>query len=932
MQKPADTAEGRRLADNDQRRKAHWNRWGPFLSARAWGTVREDYSPDGTAWDYFPHDHARSRAYRWSEDGLAGHQRSPSARLLRPGALERERPDPEGAALRPDQLRGQPRRGRQGVLVLSRLDAHALLPEVPLQVPAGGVPLRAPARGEPAPARSRSRNSSCSTPASSTAAGISTFSSSTPRRAPRTSWSRSRSRTGDRRRRRWTCSRPSGSATPGAGTGARPPALWRLSRETTAVRSSSSRSRISESGISTAAPGAELLFTENDTNTERVFGAPNPTPVRQGRVSRARRPRQRDAVNPDRRGTKAAAWLPPHDRPPGRSASVRLRLTDDPGRAGDPLGADFDRILGERKARSGRVLRGRHPGPSFGRREERHAAGLRRACSGPSSSTSYDVRRWLKGDPAQPPPPAERLEGATATGSTSTTPTSSRCRTRGSSRGSPPGIWRFTAWSWLCRRPIRQGPARADAARVVHAPERPDPGVRVGLRRREPSRARLGGHPGLPDREGEDGRWATGCSWSACSTSCCSTSTGGSTARTSSATTSSRAASWGSTTSASSTATRSCRTGWILGQADGTSWMAMYCLNLLGMALELAAEDPVYEDVASKFWEHFVYIAHAVQRPDEPEGAGCGTSRTDSSTTTLRHPDGRQFPIRTRSLVGLLPLTAVVTGDSALIDRFPSFKRRMEWFLAYRPDLTDSCASMTQHGEHERILLSVVKPEQLTRVLRYVLDESEFLSPHGIRSVSQFHRDHPYTLRTRAMDYRLDYEPGESRTHLFGGNSNWRGPIWFPINYLILESLKRYHMYFGDSFRIECPVGSGNDDEPPRGLPGARAPALADLPARCRRPTPRLPAAYEVFQSDPHWKGPDPLPRVLPRGHRRRPRRLAPDRLDGPGREAPGREGRAALSVHGQRALRGGPARTREPGEVPQHPGERDEPGGQRDP
>jgi hypothetical protein len=279
----------------------------------------------------------------------------------------------------------------------------------------------------------------------------------------------------------------------------------------------------------------------------------------------------------------------------------------------------------------------------------------------------------------------------------------------------------------------------------------------------------------------------------------------------------------------------------------------MYCLNLLGMALELATEDPVYEDVASKFWEHFIYIAHAVQRPDEA-GVGLWDEQDGFFYDDIRHPDGRQVPIRTRSLVGLLPLTAVVTGDSALINRFPSFKRRMEWFFAYRQDLTDACASMTKQGEEQRILLSVVKPAQLTRVLRYMLDESEFLSPYGIRSVSQFHRDHPYAIQARGMDYGLDYEPGESRTRLFGGNSNWRGPIWFPINYLILESLKRYHMYFGDTFQIERPVGSGtmmNLQEVSQEL--ARRLSRIFLPdAAGRRP---VFGGYEAFQSDPHWKG-----------------------------------------------------------------------------
>ncbi len=292
--------------------------------------------------------------------------------------------------------------------------------------------------------------------------------------------------------------------------------------------------------------------------------------------------------------------------------------------------------------------------------------------------------------------------------------------------------------------------------------------------------------------------------------------------------------------------------GWVLGQADGTSWMAMYCLNLLGMALEIAVEDPVYEDVASKFWEHFIYIGHAIQRPDEP-GQGLWNEEDGFFYDHLLSPDGRQVSIPIRSLVGLIPLTAVVTGDDRLLARFPTFRRRMEWFLAHRKDLTSACASMARHGEEERILLSIVKPDQLTRLLRFVLDESEFLSPYGIRSISRFHGEHPVMIETQGISRRLDYEPGESRTNLFGGNSNWRGPVWFPVNYLIIESLHRFHEYFGDSFKVECPTGSGKMmtlREVSREL--AHRLSLLFVPdANGRRP---VAGPYDVFSSDPHWK------------------------------------------------------------------------------
>jgi hypothetical protein len=280
--------------------------------------------------------------------------------------------------------------------------------------------------------------------------------------------------------------------------------------------------------------------------------------------------------------------------------------------------------------------------------------------------------------------------------------------------------------------------------------------------------------------------------------------------------------------------------------------MAMYCLNMLTIALHLATEDPVYEDVASKFWEHFIYIAYAIQRPDHPE-RGLWDEEDGFFYDNLHSPDDQNIPIRVRSMVGLIPLTAVAMGDSKLIDRFPSFKRRMEWFGRYRKDLTDASASLTREGQDARLMMSVVKPEQLRRVLARVLDESEFLSPYGIRSVSRFHRDHPCEILTEGTSHRLDYEPGESRTHLFGGNSNWRGPIWFPTNYLIIESLRRYHQYFGDAFQLECPTGSGKKMtllEISREL--ARRLTRIFLPdASGRRP---VAGGYESFWKDPHWK------------------------------------------------------------------------------
>ncbi len=234
----------------------------------------------------------------------------------------------------------------------------------------------------------------------------------------------------------------------------------------------------------------------------------------------------------------------------------------------------------------------------------------------------------------------------------------------------------------------------------------------------------------------------------------------------------------------------------------------MYCLNLMAIALELARDDSAYEDVASKFWEHFLYIAHAITHLGE-DGEGMWDEEDGFFYDVLDLPDGSHIPLKVRSVVGLIPLFAVETLEPRLMEHFPGFKRRVDWFVANRRDLTTNVASMVVPGRGERRLLSIVSPAQLRRILKRMLDEEEFLSPFGIRSVSRFHKDHPYTLRCDGQDHQVDYEPAESATFLFGGNSNWRGPVWFPLNYLIIESLQKFHHYVGDEYRVECPTGSG---------------------------------------------------------------------------------------------------------------------------
>jgi hypothetical protein len=279
--------------------------------------------------------------------------------------------------------------------------------------------------------------------------------------------------------------------------------------------------------------------------------------------------------------------------------------------------------------------------------------------------------------------------------------------------------------------------------------------------------------------------------------------------------------------------------------------MAMYSLNLLAIALELAREDPSYEDVASKFWEHFLYIANAINHLGN-DGIGMWDESDGFFYDVLHSPGNGHTPLKIRSMVGLIPLYAVETLESEVLEMLPGFKRRLNWFIENRGDLTANVACMRTKGLGERRLLSIVSAEQLRRVLKFMLDENEFLSPYGLRALSRVHQDQPYRLPVNGMEYRVDYDPAESSTNLFGGNSNWRGPIWLPVNYLLIESLQKFHHYLGDDFKVECPTGSGqymNLWEVAAEL--SRRLTRLFLQTEDGRPVHRRDS---VFRDDPHWR------------------------------------------------------------------------------
>jgi hypothetical protein len=292
-------------------------------------------------------------------------------------------------------------------------------------------------------------------------------------------------------------------------------------------------------------------------------------------------------------------------------------------------------------------------------------------------------------------------------------------------------------------------------------------------------------------------------------------------------------------------------TGGYISQADGTSWMAMYCLNLMRIALELSAENPSYQDLATKFFEHFLYIAAAMTNIG---GAGIDLwDNQDEFFYDVLCLPGGTCSLKVRSMVGLIPLFAVEVLNHELLEKVPEFRARLEWFLNYRPDLASLVSRWQEPGMKETRLLSLLRGHRVKKLLARMLDESEFLSDFGVRALSRHHRDHPYVFNTNGMDFAVRYQPGESDSALFGGNSNWRGPIWMPVNYLLIDSLRQFHRYYGDDFSVECPTGSGKHmslaqvaDELTR-----RLSRLFLKDEMGRRP---VLACHEKLHADPHFR------------------------------------------------------------------------------
>ena len=797
------TKEEKRLIE-DREKKAYWRRWGPYLSERQWGVVREDYSADGEAWEYFTHDDARSRAYRWGEDGIAGisdnHQRLCFAISLWNGK------DP----ILKERLFGlDSHEGNHGEDVkeyyyyLDNTPSHSYMKYL-YKYPQQEYPYHKLVN--------ENKNLGRLVPEYELAdTGIFNedryfdvyveYAKNDPEdiliqikifnRGPveselyilptlwfKNDWSWFKNIT--------------------------KPEIKQIKEKNNIFVIEALHPELEEMYFYCESP-KELLFTENETNSKRIDGVNNTSAYVKDGINDYIVNGEKNAVNPELTGTKfSPSYMLKLES--GESKELRFRLCKSKYLSA-PLGKQFDKIFLNRKADADEFYK--KLSPTLIKEDERNIQ--RQAFSGmlwTKQFYNYVVEDWLKGDPAFPPPPEERKNERNHNWT----------HLYADDVLSMPDKWEypwFAAWdtafhtipfsmidpdfakrqlSRLTREwymhPNGQIPAYEWAFGDVNPPVHAWGAWRVykiekkiydksdklflesvfqklllnftwWVNRKDIKGNNIfeGGFLGL-DNIGVFNR------------------------------------------------SKSLPTGGYLQQADGTSWMAMYALNMLTIALELARENKSYEDIASKFFEHFLYISNAINGVGDKQ-TGLWDEKDGFYYDMLTLPDDTQIPLKIRSMVGLIPLFAVMTIDQKVIESLPGFERRMDWFIQNKPDLVTQC-SIGKASNSQRSFLSITNQYRLRSILEKMLDEEEFLSPYGIRSLSKYHEKNPYILKLDGAEYSIDYEPAESRTGLFGGNSNWRGPIWFPVNFLIIESLQKFHHYLGDSFKVECPTGSGN--------------------------------------------------------------------------------------------------------------------------
>ncbi|HEX6467434.1 MAG TPA: glucosidase [Terriglobales bacterium] len=854
MNGPRRISQERQRLQDFQEHKADWKHWGPYLSERAWGTVREDYSPNGDAWNYFPHDHARSRAYRWSEDGIAGicdrnqylcfavalwngkdpilkerlfgltgpegnhgedvkeyyfyldntpthsymkclykypQSAFPYERLLEENK-KRTRRDPEFELL--DTAIFDYDRYFDVVIEYAKASPEDLL-----------IRITATNRG-PGPA---------------------------PLQLLPTLWFRNT----------WSWS----------GANEPMPVLRAAENDDGMAAVLAQHSVLGERWLICGGK-PELIFTGNETNRARLFGGKNPTVCVKDGINDYVVDGVAGAVDRARQGTKVSARYAAVIAP-GGSFTAQLGLLSLASRSERnffPVGGEYENIFRDRQHEADEFYHEVIPqnlSPDGKNVMRQSLAGLLWS----KQFYNYDVRTWLAGDPGQPAPPPERNAGRNH----------DWIHLYAEDVMSMPDTWEypwFAAWDlafhtiplalvdaefakrqllllsreWYMH-PNGQVPAYEWSFSDVNPPVHAWAASRVYQIER-----RITGKGDYRFLESVFHKLLINFTW------------------------------WinrkdllgknifqggflGLDNIGPFDRSAPLPEGGYIEQSDATSWMAMYCLNMLMIALELAFADSVYEDIANKFWEHFLYIVRAMNGR-ESDGEGMWNEEDGFYYDVLRIPNRPNIPLKIRSLVGLTPIFAVQTIEPGLLDKLPAFARRMSWLKEHRPDLTSNVTHISSGGgKKERQLLSIMDAGQLRRVLSVMLDEREFLSPYGIRSLAASHREHPFIFEAGGRQYSVDYEPAESTTGLFGGNSNWRGPVWYPGNYLIIESLQKYHHFWGDSFKIECPTGSGNTMSLGQ-IAVELSHRLTKLFLKDENGQRPVYGNTEKFQSDPHWR------------------------------------------------------------------------------